>query len=285
MPPFSSQVCPRRHVGWLLIVALTAASSAALPGCQQRGEGPGHRYQPLALSPQEELALGTQAYNEFKYKYRNRIVSQGPEVERVQRVAKRIAQAATIRPLQREINLHFNPAFFEWEYTVFEDNQINAFCMPGGKIGVFTGLLRAVGNSDDQLAAVLGHEVAHALAHHASERLARQKMLPAGGKSSDPHQRNQIMDILAGLSGLAHDREQESEADHIGLFLMTFAGYDPRQAVVFWENMQKAMAGQGRPPEILSDHPSDQRRIDQLKAWVPNALAAKQAYDSGRIAP
>src|SRR5205823_4001876 len=147
---------------------------------------------------------------------------------------------------------HFNPRFFEWEYTVFDSNQINAFCMPGGKIGVYTGLLRIVQN-DDQLATVLSHEIAHALAHHASERLARQGVNPR--RRDDPR----ITDILAGLAGLAHDRQQESEADHIGLFLMTFAGYDPHQAVTFWERMKQAAKGQSRP-EILSDHPSDDRR-------------------------
>jgi predicted Zn-dependent protease len=267
----------------MLVIVLTGLTAAALGGCQQRGEGPGHRSQHLALTPEEELKLGTQAYREFKYKYRDRIVPEGPQVDRVKKVGGRIVQAAMIRPLQREINLHFNPAFFQWEYTVFEDDQVNAFCMPGGKIGVFTGLLRVVGNSDDQLAAVLGHEVAHALAHHASERLARERMLPTGGQSQDPHQRNTIVDILAGLSGLKHDREQESEADQIGLFLMTFAGYDPRQAVVFWRHMQELESRQGRPPVILSDHPSSAQRIQQLEQWVSNALAAKKAYDEGKV--
>lgn len=286
----STAALPRRrwrHVGWICVLVLTAAGSACLTGCaggQGQGQGPGHRAQQLAMTPQEELKLGTQAYNEFLYKNRDKIVRDGPQVERVKRVGGRIVQAAMIRPLQREINLHFNPAFFEWQYTVFNEKQINAFCMPGGKIAVFTGLLEVVGNSDDQLAAVIGHEVSHALAHHASERLARQKMLPAGGQTDDPHQRNQIMDILAGLSGLSHDREQESEADHIGLFLMTFAGYDPHQAVLFWEHMRERMANQPHPPQILSDHPSDAQRIEQMKKWVPYALAAKKAYDTGHIA-
>jgi predicted Zn-dependent protease len=280
---------PPGRLGWLLVIALTATSSVALSGCQPGGNqaGPGKRSQELALTPQEELNLGRQAYKEFQYKNREHIIKQGPQVDQVKRVGDKIVKAALIKPLQKEINLRFNPAFYEWEYTVFQTKDINAFCMPGGKIAVFTGLLAILPGPDQhkkdaQLAAVMAHEVSHALAHHTSERLARKGVLPKGGQE-DPQQRNQIMDILAGLSGLAHDRAQESEADHIGLFLMTFAGYDPGEAVVFWETMRKAMASHSHPPEILSDHPSDEQRIAQMKKWEPMARAAKQAYDTGKI--
>src|SRR5262249_25352167 len=200
----------------------------------------------------------------------------------------KLVQAAAIKPLQREINLKVNNYHFEWEYAVIDDPQINAFCLPAGKICVFGGLLRFVEN-DDQLAAVLSHEIAHALAHHASERLARQQLLGqasrvGGTGPADPEARHQIVNILAGLSGLSHDRQQESEADHIGVFLMTFAGYDPRAAVTFWERMSGAAAGRAQPPELLSDHPSDARRVEQIRAWVPNAVAAKKAYEEGRVA-
>src|SRR5262249_21299210 len=132
--------------------------------------------------------------------------------------------------------------------------------------------------------------IAHALAHHASERLADRGMLEAalryanGSTETGPHSRNQIVDILAGLGGLRHARAQESEADHIGLFLMTFADYNPDQAVVFWRRMQEATARLPRPPVILSDHPSDAQRIKQMQQWVPMARAAKKAYDAGYIA-
>jgi predicted Zn-dependent protease len=141
----------------------------------------------------------------------------------------------------------------------------------------------------------MSHEIAHALAHHASERIARQQMYETavqaiGGAmgSMDPDRRRALIGALsagAEVRSLAYDRQQESEADHIGVFLMTFAGYDPDQAVVFWERMQRAMAQSSRPPEILSDHPSDARRIVQLKAWAPLAKAGKRAYDQGQIAP
>jgi predicted Zn-dependent protease len=229
----------------------------------EQGEGPGRRHQPLALDARQELRLGRQAYQEILRQ--SDVLEGGPEVERVRRVGGRIVKASEIEPLQREINLRVRGYRFEWEYAVLRSRHVNAFCLPAGKIGVFTGLLQ-VTQSDDQLATVMAHEIAHALAHHASERVARERM------------------EAAGLLKLQYNRAQESEADHIGVFLMTFAGYDPRQAVVFWQRMQSRSEG-GRMPEILSDHPSDERRIADIREWVPKALAAKQAFDEGRIAP
>jgi predicted Zn-dependent protease len=261
------------------------------PGLAQDA-GPGHRSQTLALTPQQDLSLGRQAYKEVLSK--SHVVRDGPQVERVRRVGRRIQEAAAIEPLQREINLRLKGYTFEWEFNVLESNQINAFCLPGGKVAVFTGLLPLT-ETDDQLAVVMGHEIAHALAHHASERIARQQMLQhatevaAGSMAgTDPKRRRELIGLLAAgaqVGSMAYDRRQESEADHIGLFLMTFAGYDPDQAVVLWERMQQAAAGHGRPPEILSDHPSDAKRIAQLRAWVPRAQSGKKAYDEGRIAP
>jgi predicted Zn-dependent protease len=233
-----------------------------LAGCAPVvGTGPGHRQQELALTPEQELQIGRVAYAEVLSKAR--VVRSGPEVERVRRVAERIAQAVAIEPLQREINLQISDYQFEWEYAVIDSPQINAFCLPGGKIGVFSGLLDTVEN-DDQLAAVIAHEVAHALAHHASERIANE--------------------ARAGiLTRWSFDREQELEADHIGIFLMAFAGYDPRETLAFWQKMQQS--GRVSPPEILSDHPSDAHRLQRMREWVPLASAAKKALDEGRIAP
>ena len=123
-------------------------------------------------------------------------------------------------------------------------------------------------SSYDELAAVLSHEVAHALAHHSSERLARERK---AGRS-----------FLSAFQDLAYNRAQESEADKIGVFLMTFAGYDPRAAVHFWEKMQRAKSGGGLP-EILSTHPRSEKRAAELRKWVPRALAAKKAFDAGNV--
>jgi predicted Zn-dependent protease len=270
---------------------LVAACSVL--GCQQPGgQGPGHRPQRLGLTPEQEVSLGEHAYKEILSK--SQVVESGPQVDQVQRVGRRIAKAAENQALQREINLHLQGYHFDWDFHVLEDPQVNAFCLPGGKIGVYTGLLRLVGDNDDMLAAVLGHEVAHALAHHANERITREAMhqqairAAAGAMGRmDPDKRRLLIAILTGGSHayeLRYDRQQEAEADHIGLFLMTFAGYNPEAAVAFWQRMEQLAAGRARPPEILSTHPSDARRLALIEKWLPQAQAAKKAYDEGRVA-
>src|SRR5262249_10939064 len=151
----------------------------------------------------QELELGREAYREVLDQYRGRILpANRPEAERARNVAARIVRAAGIRPLQREINLHVRGYRYEWEVHVIRSGQVNAFALPGGKIVVFTAILQ-VTEDDNQLATVLSHEIAHVLAHHASERVAREQ---------------------SGVAGLlrrkAFDRAQESEADHFGVFLM-----------------------------------------------------------------
>ena len=250
-----------------LALGCMAPDSQPSPGRPaQPGQGPGGREQPLGMSPNQELSVGRRAYRQVMAEYGSRVLSgSNSQVLRVRAIAAKIATAAEIEPLQREINLRLKGYRFEWEANVIQDNQVNAFCLPGGKVFVFTGIL-PVAQDDDQLATVMSHEVAHALAHHASERLAREQ---SG---------------VGVLRSLKYNRDQEAEADHIGLFLMTFAGYDPRQAVIFWERMQQRMGGQ-HPPEFLSDHPSDEHRIEAMKKWVPKAIAGKKAFDRGDIAP
>ena len=244
------------------------------PGNQ---EGPGRRSQTLGISPQQELELGRIAYSKIMSKYRDRILpGDDPQVKRVRSTAYRIVKAAGAltpspanaepTPLQREINLHVQGYRFEWRVNVIESPQVNAFCLPGGKMAVFTGILR-VADNDDQLATVLAHEIAHALAHHSNERVTRE-------------QSGNVNVLLEKR----FDRQQESEADHIGLFLMPFAGYDPHEAVRFWQRMGQLSRG-GRIPEFLSDHPSDERRMRDMEQWVPKALAAKKAFDEGHITP
>jgi len=232
------------------------------------GEGPGGRRQPLGLSPSQELAVGRRAYREVLEEYRDRLVPENnPEVQRVRHITGKIVQAVQIEPLQREINLHLRGYRFDWLANVIRERKINAFCLPAGYIFVFSGLLQITGDNDDQVATVLAHEIAHALAHHASERVARER---SSGN------------ILRSLS---YNRMQEAEADHIGVFLMAFADYDPEQAVAFWMRMHQVAGEQGRRPEIFSDHPSDEHRIRNLRQWAVAARAAKRAYDRGAIAP
>jgi predicted Zn-dependent protease len=255
----------------------------------------------LALSPEEELELGREAYREILAEA-DVLPPEHPAVERVRRVGRRLIAATRIRPLLREINLHEQGDRFEWEFNVIASDRINAFCLPGGKVGVFTGLLEFV-QGDDELATVLGHEMAHALAHHASERLALnpgdvEALRATGGRleALEESRRWSLISLLDpgaasyrlssnALDRLSYNRFQEMEADHIGVFLMTFAGYDPEAALTFWERMSELSSGSFRLPEILSDHPADARRLARLRAWVPLAEGGKRAYDRGEIAP
>lgn len=276
-------MAPARSLPLLALVLLLLC--AAPPGCsfplpsddegprpqqQPQGEGPGRRPQRLALSPKQELAVGRRAYQQVLGELRGRLLPQdSPEVERARRVVEKLATAARIEPLQREINLNVRGYRFEWEVNVARDRQVNAFCLPAGKMVVFTGILALTQRDDAMLAAVLSHEMAHALAHHASERVAREQ---AGGESP--------------LRSLYYDRAQEAEADHIGVFLMAFAGYDPRKAVTLWERMsQAAGVGKRQVPEILSSHPAHEHRIQALRKQSLDAMRARKAYDEGRVAP
>jgi predicted Zn-dependent protease len=240
--------------------------------------------------PAQEIALGEQAYREVLRKAQ--VVHTGPAVTRMREIGDRIARASEIEPLRREINLRTQGYAFVWEFNLIKSDQINAFCLPGGKVAVFTGLL-PVAENDDQLATVMAHEIAHALAHHASERIAREQKTQQAISAAtgafggmDPSSRERLIGLLsagAGLRGLAYDRQQESEADHIGVFLMTFAGYDPAQAVEFWERMMNR-SSRGAPPEVLSDHPSDVHRVNQIRQWSTQAVAGYRAWKEGRIA-
>ncbi len=185
-----------------------------------------------------------------------------------------------------------NPNPQQWEVRVFDDDQANAFALPGYKIGVYTGLLKYAKNQD-QLAAVIGHEVAHVIANHGNERVSGQIATQAGldlanaalGGTQDP---NNAM-ILAGLGlgvqygiTLPFSRSHESEADLIGLDLMAKAGFNPAESVTLWENMSRAGAS---PPEFMSTHPSNETRIKQLKERIPKAnIAYQQAVSQGQRA-
>jgi predicted Zn-dependent protease len=219
---------------------------------------------------------GAQAYQEVLTK--STIVRSGPEYDRVAQVSRRIAAAA------EDPQGEWDKPNFNWEFNVIKDDKtVNAFCLPGGKIAVYSGIL-PVAQSEAGLATVIGHEVAHALAHHGAERMSRnvfqQFGLEAidqfllGGASPGAHQA--IMGAL-GLGAqvgvnLPFSRKQESAADHIGLVLMTKAGYSPREAIEFWKRMESMSKG-GQPPEFLSDHPSHERRVTDLQAWLPEVEA------------
>ena len=218
----------------------------------------------LALSPEQEEALGVQSYREVLAE--SDTIRSGPQYELVRDVAMRLSQAA-----------HKD---FRWEVSVVRSDQVNAFCLPGGKIVVYTGIL-PVAETPAGLATVMGHEMAHATLRHGSERLFKQQAtqtLMTGVQFSlgdlDYEQRRLVMGAIgAGAQYgvlLPFSRDHESEADQLGLSYMARAGFDPREAVTFWERMGKQ--GGNQPPEFMSTHPSHGTRIAQLKALLPKAL-------------
>jgi predicted Zn-dependent protease len=175
----------------------------------------------------------------------------------------------------------------EWEFILFEDESANAFAMPGGKIAVFTGLLRHV-ESDDELAAVIGHEIAHVLLRHANQRMSAELIRGIGAVvavvATDDMDSNDRAAVLAayGIGSqvgvmLPYSRSHESQSDHMGLMIAARAGFDPRAAITFWEKM--GAANPAKMPEFLSTHPSSQTRIEELEEAMPEAL---RIYEAGR---
>jgi len=176
-------------------------------------------------------------------------------------------------------------AGYAWEFNLIDSDQVNAWCMPGGKVAFYTGIL-PVCKDDAGVAVVMGHEVAHAIAKHGSERMSQQMALQLGGMalseavSSKPEQTRDLWMGVFGLGAqvgvmLPFSRSHESEADRLGMIFMAMAGYDPREAPKFWERM--AANGGGSPPEFLSTHPSDATRIRQLNEYLTEALPYYQA--------
>src|SRR5581483_1835305 len=176
-----------------------------------------------------------------------------------------------------------------WEVKVFRSDEVNAFALPGGKIGVYTGIFKVV-RSQDQLAAVLAHEVSHVVAGHGNERVSEQYATQSvvgivGAIAGDSSGSGGLAEAALGLGAqygilLPFSRAQESEADLLGLDYMSKAGFDPRQAVSLWQNMSQLG---GKPPELLSDHPSDETRVQQIQARLPQDVPLfEQARGAGR---
>jgi metalloendopeptidase OMA1, mitochondrial len=264
----------KRLLGFLIARPLIAVAIAAvvvgvllLAQTHKQKTPVTERTQHVALSDAQQTKLGDQQYAKTLSQDRANIVSSGPAYAQVQRVATRIEAVAG----------RDKPAF-RWQVTLLRKNEANAYCLPGGKIVVYTGIL-PVTRSDAALATVLGHEVAHATAEHAAERIEREHLtrvaaaIIAGGVAFTPSQYLRVVALLGGADALPFSRSQESEADHIGLVYMARAGYQPRQAVAFWKRMQQASKGK-EPPEFASDHPSDAHRIERIEGWMPEAERA-----------
>jgi Zn-dependent protease with chaperone function len=224
------------------------------------------RRQLMLVPESNEIASGEQAYRQIS---RDSVMTDNSEAMRiVRRVGERIARAA-------------NKPDYRWEFRIINDpDNVNAFCVPGGKVAVYTGIF-PIAKDEGGLAVILGHEVAHALLRHAGERMSQAEVLGTGlvfaGASGVNPQILQALGLGASVGViLPFSRSQESEADHVGLILMAKAGYDPRVSLEVWQRMERKE--KGAPPEFLSTHPGSETRIQQLRAWMPEAL---QYYQSG----
>lgn len=249
---------------------LSLVGVALLAGCTTVKET--GRRQLNFVSAGEEAKLGLTAFTEMKKEVP---ISKDPSANAlVQKVGKKIAAIAG--PQMPDA---------QWEFVVFESKEANAFCLPGGKIGVYSGIL-PITKDEAGLATVISHEVAHAVAHHGAERMSEATALQAGGQLVGALSANTqpITQSVVGLAygvgaklgrELPHSRHQESEADHIGLKFMTRAGYEPEAAVDFWTRFSafNDKAGGSSTPAFLRTHPVDSERIADLKKWIPEVKA------------
>ena len=253
---------------WLSMLFVTMA----IVGCAKNPYT--HRHQLELVPASQEQAMGLQAYSQVLHDPKVKISQDPREVEPVERVAARIIEAA-------KASLYAETAKeFKWQVSVIKDDKNqNAFALPGGKIAVYTGIF-PVAQNEAGLAAILGHEVTHALARHGGERMSQGVVaqgavvaatLGAASQGISP----QIAQLAGGALAqygfvLPYSRKHESEADYIGLLLAADAGYDPHEALHVWQRMEQMSPGQ--PPQFLSTHPSHGTRITQIEQWMPEAM-------------
>lgn len=237
------------------------------------------RKQMILVSDSQMNSMALQEYQQFLSDNKGKVETKGVQVELVKKVGTRIAAAVTAYMTQ--IGMADKMKGYQWEFNLVKDSTVNAWCMPGGKVVVYTGILPLT-RDEAGLAVVLGHEISHAVASHGSERMSTIMVEQLGISALDlalqnkPEQTRNIFKGAVGMGAqlgitLPFSRKQESEADHMGLIFMALAGYDPHEALSFWQRMAAQSAG--APPEFLSDHPSDATRIADIQnTFLPEAL-------------
>ncbi len=263
-----------RRMNKATYLSLAAAALLALAACYTN---PVTGRQSLVLvQPSEEIALGAQSFQDIRSQEK---VSRDPAMNaRVTRVGQRIANAVGSQMPNAQ-----------WEFVVFDSPEVNAFALPGGKVGVYSGLLKLAA-SDDELATVMGHEIGHVIARHGAERMSEQMVIEGVGALASAYAQNryspQTVQLFQTAYGgattvgrvLPHSRANESEADHMGAVFAAKAGYDPRAAITFWQKMsQQKQAAAGPLEKFLSTHPADEKRIADLQALMPEVVPIYEA--------
>ena len=257
---------------------LMSLVAAVLVGCGTTSTVPiTGRKQTLMVSDGEVLSLATQQYKEFMSSAKKS--TNATNTAMVQRVGQRLANAVT--QYLNANGMSSEVQNFQWEFNLVADKQVNAWCMPGGKIVVYEGLL-PVTQDEASLAVVLGHEIAHAVAKHSAEQMSNQIKQQYGaqigttilGALGMGQNTQSIVQAIAAqgfnFANLKYSRNHENEADHIGLIITAMAGYDPQVTLPFWQRM--AASSTNQTAEFLSDHPSDATRINNITNWMPEAL-------------
>ncbi len=252
----------------LFSLVLSACSKNAVTGRKQ-----------LSLLPESQLQ--EMAVGEYKsFLSQSKVISSyvNKDAEMVRRVSSRIANAITQYYTKQGNGKILNG--YNWEFNLVENKEVNAWCMPGGKVVVYTGLL-PVAQNEAALAIVLGHEIAHAVASHGNERMSQALVTQGIGIAGDilTAGNSQVNSIFNGVFvpgsqlgyTLPNSRKQEYEADHFGLIFAAMAGYNPKEAIPFWQRMAQA-GGSQKPPEFLATHPSDENRISRLQGYMEEAL-------------
>jgi predicted Zn-dependent protease len=250
-----------------ILFLVTACSTVPVTGRKQ-----------LSLIPRSTiLPMSFQQYDEFLKSHK--ISTNKEQTHLVKRVGIRIQKAVEAYFVER--NKSHQLKGYAWEFNLVESEEVNAWCMPGGKVVVYTGIL-PITKDESGLAVVMGHEIAHAIAGHGSERMSQGLAVQMGGMAlstalaQKPEQTQQLWMTAFGLGSqvgvmLPYSRLHESEADHLGLIFMAMAGYDPNHAIGFWQRMAEGKGGQV-PPEFMSTHPASETRIARIRALIPEVM-------------
>jgi metalloendopeptidase OMA1, mitochondrial len=251
------------------------------------------RTQMVDTTIEQEVALGLQGFEQILAQ--SQVVTQGELPRQIDSIARRLIDAGPKVEQYFERTKHVPASTewdkFQWEVAVIQSDEANAFCLPGGKMAVYTGIV-PIAQNDGALAAIMGHEIAHALLRHGAERMAQQKLVQIGSIAAgvstgdmDPRQRQLVLAAIGagaqyGLV-LPFSRDHESEADYLGLMLAAAACFDPQQAIGLWERMGAASSGRA-PPEFMSTHPSSGTRIQRLQGWMDEAHQIQTEFCGNR---